>query len=231
MNLKPKAALGYLVGWVLIIAFVVLLSLIFSFLGTIICAALAGMMMGATRMPRLSSVAVSLIFPGVITGVLRLSHSELEDKQIIFLGILCLALYWVIYSVLFKLVSQEQASPARRRHQNQADAVVVGSANGSERPRMSAQLVPALLPRCEKKSGRLTLAALQGTWVARSESVAGQRTLVIAQENLLLTECDAQGPPHPVASATLKVVSDGSVLTLHPPDCADLCDVEEPVSI
>src|SRR5437763_1583738 len=115
MNLKPKAALGYLVGWISIIAFVVLLSLIFSFVGTIICAGAAGMMMGATRMPRLASAAVSLIFPGVVIGVLRLSGAELEDRQILFLGVLCFVLYWSLYAALFKVVSQERAFRATQQ--------------------------------------------------------------------------------------------------------------------
>ena len=44
-----KAALKHAAAWGIVVGFVSLLTIIFSFLGTLFCAALGGMMMGASK--------------------------------------------------------------------------------------------------------------------------------------------------------------------------------------
>src|ERR1035438_8644004 len=61
MNSMPLKSAVQNVGLCsVLVFFVVLLTLVFSFLGTIICAALAGMMMGATRPSRWLSVPTAM---------------------------------------------------------------------------------------------------------------------------------------------------------------------------
>ena len=66
-----RTAGGYLAAWGAIVCSVVLLSFLFTFLGTITCAVLIGMMMGAFKGAKWFSVSVSLVFPGVIFGMAR----------------------------------------------------------------------------------------------------------------------------------------------------------------
>jgi hypothetical protein len=77
------------------VLFVVLLSLLFTFLGTITCAVLAGMMMGAFKGAKWFSVSVSLVFPGVIFGMARGARVELTPQQIALLAVLCFGTFWV----------------------------------------------------------------------------------------------------------------------------------------
>ena len=48
---------------------------------------------------------------------------------------------------------------------------------------------------------------------------------------LLMVERDGHGEAQTLATATLQVVNNGSVLALRTPDFAALCETEEPVSI
>ena len=66
-----RTAGRYLGAWGAIVVGVILLSVIFTFLGTLTCAVLVGMMMGAVKGARWFSVLVSFIFPAVILGMVR----------------------------------------------------------------------------------------------------------------------------------------------------------------
>ena len=89
----------YLGAWAAIVMCVVLLSCLFTFLGTITCAVLIGMMMGAFKGARWFSVAVSLVFPGVIFGMVRGARVELTQQQVILLAAVCFGIFWVTYLV------------------------------------------------------------------------------------------------------------------------------------
>jgi hypothetical protein len=94
-----KTAGRYLGAWGTIVLCVILLSLLFTFLGTITCAVLAGMMMGAFKGAKWFSVSVSLVFPTVIFGMARGAKVELTPQQITLLAALCFGTYWVTYLV------------------------------------------------------------------------------------------------------------------------------------
>ena len=74
MSFQPiKTGLKYFSAWSLVALFVALLTIVFSFLGTLFCAALGGMMMGATRASLKMSLPFSLLCPGLLLAILRLS--------------------------------------------------------------------------------------------------------------------------------------------------------------
>src|SRR5215472_1145713 len=109
MNALPlKKTLQRIAGGIIITFFVVLLTLIFSFLGTIICAALAGMMLGAAKLPRWQVAAASLLFPSVIFGVLRTTGADLPLQKILMLSGMCLGTFWLIYLVVSMMISYER---------------------------------------------------------------------------------------------------------------------------
>ena len=87
------------------------LSVIFNILGTITCAVLAGMMMGAFKGAKWLSALVSMVFPGVFFGLVRTARVELTQQQVILLGALCFGTFWATY-----LVSASCSSSNRKRN-------------------------------------------------------------------------------------------------------------------
>jgi hypothetical protein len=219
MKANFKAVVGYAIGWCLTIGFVVLLTFIFSFLGTIICAALAGMMVGAARLGRWPSLALSLVFPGVISTVLGMSRADLAPRQIVGLSVLCCGIFWVIYAAVFALVSQEGKEQKQRaeraagsaigRTKDQSQRLGRDAGMGSQAYSRSVPGVPATSP-CRA----FTLDALQGKWRAEANGSKTDRcrTLEIEQDRMVLSMTDTSGEVF-VARAGLKVCA-GSLLTL-----------------
>ncbi len=212
MNARVKAVIGYAVGWTVIIFFVVLLTLIFSFVGTLICAALAGMMMGAARLPRWQSLTMSLVFPAVISTVLRVSRAELAGRQIVFLSVLCFVVFWAIYSAVYLLVGQEQsqrAADARRTTGGQCTRVA--------RPGGLRTSEEAGATRCSSRGdAALTLEDLEGKWLQQGSwrgNGAANRELEIADRTLVLRVLDARGQVRFKAKADVQL-EPGPVLAI-----------------
>ena|SRR5436190_11623553 len=206
MNLRPKAVAGYIIGWGIVIGFVVLLTMIFSFLGTIICAAVAGMMVGAARLPRWPSAGVSLICPGVIVAVLRLSRAELDDRQIIFLALLCFALYWLFYLGLFKLVSTEQVQCNADARSKAKTSLICSDGNHSGAIPCQAGTATLAHPA---EPAVLTLEAVQGTWIERVSRRYAQRPriLIIKEQTLVLSQVSDRGTMQTLGSGVFKVTA------------------------
>jgi hypothetical protein len=109
---RLKIAVTYLAGWGLAVFFVGLLSFIFSFLGTIFCAAVAGMMLGTTRQARSLAVPTSVIFPAVIFALLRGLKSDLPLGQVTELAVVCFGAFWLIFGLAVGLVACERKGAA-----------------------------------------------------------------------------------------------------------------------
>jgi hypothetical protein len=111
-----KGALQHLGGFAVAAFFVFLLSFTFSFLGTIFCAAVGGMMLGAVRGYRWQSIPVSLLFPGVILVLLKGMRTELGDRQVLLVALACFGIFWLTYGVaaaLFVVEGRGKAPSAR----------------------------------------------------------------------------------------------------------------------
>ncbi len=217
MNAKTlRTASGHVAGWCAIVSFVLLLTFIFSFLGTIFCAVLAGMMLGAMKPRRWHSVPISLLFPAAISLVLRAMKAELPEPQINLLSLLCLAAFWLAFFLAAVLVSAEQkartapaAGPAEPRP----------PAAPREPERVVERAAPArcLAARCEavppESADGLTLARLQGAWwwkAANGNGEAHEKVLEIKGHDLVLREVDGAGQVHWAAAGTVRLDGAGS---------------------
>ncbi len=210
MNATAKSVCGYVIGSGIVVCFIVLLTVIFSFVGTLICAALAGMMLGAAQLSRWPSLATSLVFPAVISVVLRVSKADLSGRQVLFLAVLCFGVFWVIYAAVWALVAQEQAKPkaatAARVHSlervgSRATAPILEPAVGQERdrPPVPSPGSPATKP--------LTLAILEGNWLCPpgSNGSTSHKAMEIHGDTMAVSLTDGNGGVHSVFKARLKL--------------------------
>lgn len=178
-----RTAGRYLGAWGAIVLCVVLLSLLFTFLGTITCAVLAGMMMGAFKGAKCFSVSVSLVFPAVIFGMARGAKVELSPHQITLLAVLCFGTFWVTYVVSAFVFFHEQKGkkPARRQVSELP-------------PEASAQSGP--VAATDHAPAELCLGQLQGSWVCEPSSPGEalcKKVLQIKDARLELRAIDASG--------------------------------------
>lgn len=180
----------YLGAWGAIVLGVVLLSFLFTFLGTITCAVLIGMMMGAFKGARWFSVAVSLVFPGVIFGMVRGARVELTQQQVILLAAVCFGIFWLTYLV---------------------SAVVFFCEQRGKKPCKP----PAPAPRHETLiatvPGRAScLEQLQGDWVCEDSNAGelfGRKVIRIKEAKLELKAIDPSGRITLLASGDLTLQS------------------------
>ena len=186
------AALKWVVLWSLLAAFTALLTLIFSFLGAIFCAALAGMMSGAIQHSRWHSLPLAAVFPGVLWLVLRVSKAELLPHQVHVLMVVCFATFWFTYALSWAVVAYErkgrqapgagsQPQPAR------GQALVLNRANGAAVTGCPSATV--CLPR-------LTLRNLQGQWrhhLGARQGPEHQEVIEIADNHLTLSAIGPDG--------------------------------------
>src|SRR5438105_3975761 len=146
MKIMPIIAVArYFGGWAIIVFFIALLTFIFSFLGTILCAVLAGMMFGAVRSVWWKTLAASAVFPGVLLGVLLASKTEMLSTQIMLLALLCFGTFWGTYWLALALFCYERKG------------------------QQSSAKVEAQAQRRSPAAG-LNLTVLQGNWSCRNGS-------------------------------------------------------------
>ncbi len=189
-----KTAGSYLLAWGAIVLSVILLTFLFTFLGTITCAVLIGMMLGAVKGPRWFSVSVSLVFPGVILGLVRSANVNLTQQQVLLLEALCFCAFWVTYLVSALVFFREQRAtqsslqaipgPPRAALATAGQAAATDGAPASE-------LAGCIMPRAAS-----CLKQLQGDWVCAASS-AGEprhkRIIQIKAAKLELKAIDASG--------------------------------------
>lgn len=188
MNDRPRVVIGYAVGWCIIVFFVVLLTVIFSFLGTFICAALAGMMMGGARFSRWHSLLASLVFPVVMAAVFGISRAALAETQVLLLALLSFGVFWATYAVTSPLGPKEAAA---KRAASRPDAT-------RKAPAAVDQATSTALAESEilQAVGELRLESLQGVWFAKApvqEPSERRKVLEIHNQKVVLSVLDANG--------------------------------------
>ena len=176
---RLKIAVTYLAGWGLAVFFVSLLSFIFSFLGTIFCAAIAGMMLGTTRQARVLALPTSLIFPGVIFALLRGMKSDLSPSQVTELAAVCFGAFWLIFGLAVGLVACERKG-------------------GPTPAGVSANRRPGTIAKTSNVTNASTgdgLGQLDGRWLeaAVSRLQASKRVLEIKRGQLELNQVERDG--------------------------------------
>ena len=177
---RLKIAVTYLAGWGLAVFFVTLLSFIFSFLGTIFCAAVAGMMLGATRQARVLAIPTSVIFPGVIFALLRGMKSDLPLGQVTELAGACFAAFWLIFGLAVGLVACERKG--------------VATPPGASANRRASAI--ARTPGVINPSMRADLRDLDGRWLEEAVAAklqASKKVLEIKRGQLELNQVERDG--------------------------------------
>ncbi len=209
MNLKPiKAAAQYAVGFAVAAGFVGLLTFIFSFLGTIFCAALTGMMLGATRCRIWKSFLCSLSFPGILLAVMRLAKSELPVPRLVLLSVLCLLAFWLTYPGAAALMALENKTKQR-----------VGAGSVATVPPVQESRTSSTDEAARTVAPELTIEQLQGLWAwesGQSVSTTPSKTLEFAENRITLTVCGADGRVSRTATAQIRIEGRRSVSLVRP---------------
>ena len=187
--------------------FVALLTLIFSFLGAILCAVLAGMMVGAARLPAWHTAVISLISPGVLFAMLRTSKADMSDAQVAILTAVCFSSFWLIYLMASALLRYEHKAT------KPASSSPMARANGrAEHRRPEKRInVPGVLNGAP--NGALTLEALQGQWRCRGPE-RQEKVLSIQREQLELIVANGQGRVSFATRAEIRLDGHTSLQTL-----------------
>lgn len=195
MSATPiRVAGSYLGAWVAIVCFVVLLSFTFTFLGTLSCAVLAGLMMGAFKGARWFAVSISLVFPGVILGMVRSARVELTQQQIILLAVVCFGVFWVTYLVSAVVLFCEQ--------RDRTSSKLPAPASQQEALALGGQVaVTGCTPAAEAPGAAVLvkesyLEELQGNWVCEASSASQppyKKMIQIEETKLELKAIDASG--------------------------------------
>jgi hypothetical protein len=209
MSFQPiKTALRYASAWSLVTAFMALLTIIFSFLGALFCAALGGMMMGATKASARLSVFYSLLCPGVLFGVMRSQKTELAQRQILVLVFICLAAFWAIYLLSVALMAQEQKVATSNGNPAPAEAPELPSAVTGLKHLSPGEPGPLGPGGAAITSLDLLSEALEGHWcgeVCDQDGRPQKRILEIKDGALILSTLDAEGQLCCCAQGRLKL--------------------------
>ena len=98
MNSSPVRELGRQAGiGLVLIVFASLVTFTFSFLGTILCAAIIGMMVGFSKKWKWQFILVSLLFPGLLLLSIYFvkSKSVMSHHASIELAAVCFGTFWI----------------------------------------------------------------------------------------------------------------------------------------
>ncbi len=197
MSLRPiKIAVQYLLGAVVIAFFVSLLTLIFSFLGTIFCAALAGMMLGALKNLRWQSLPFSFLFPAVIVGVLRVTKAELAASQILVLAFSAFGAFWLTYGAAAFLLAFERKNQPVRAVALAQEPVLRSIPAQPEIELNDSSLSAGCTAVLTRPEAELNLTALEGKWVFEAQTnhqACGEKVLEFKDHKLVLSVTEPGG--------------------------------------
>lgn len=107
-----KSAVKHLLGWGALAGGTVFFTLLFSFLGAISCAAMAGMMMGVSGRFRWQSMVTSMVFPSVVLGMTYWFKRDLFGPKLQLVAWMCWGSFWLVYVLTAGLIWMERGSRA-----------------------------------------------------------------------------------------------------------------------
>lgn len=192
---------------VVLIGVVILLTLLFNFLGTITCAALAGMMFGVGKQRRWQWSFVSLVFPAVIGSFLYFGESNMPLQQGILLSGICFGAFWVTFLLTI-------AAPYFERQYSSPPAGQAVTSKALESRRSSAQLnekatkPPAPASAEAKSSGQPKLDELWGMWsrdLTAGEPTRYRKVIEVTQSQLTLRILALDGEARFVCRSDVKL--------------------------
>src|ERR1041384_149577 len=182
-----KAAITQVGVWCLLVVVAALVTLLFSFLGTLSSAVLTGVMMGTIAHRRWHTIPVSLVFPGVVVAFMYLSKMELVGRQRVQLPVVCLAAFWVTYLLTRAMFSAELKKAASR-------------------PPAAPEAAPVA-------DGELKLEHLQGQWRCELVRLNGEtevKEIEIVESKLTLHVSDSEGRIRVRTQANVRLETSGS---------------------
>ena len=202
---------------------VALVTLLFTFLGTIAAAALVGMMAGATRKWRWQIILVSLVFPGVIAGFMHFTKTNLTAQQNIVLPLVCFGSFWLTYLLTCALGYFE-----KRETSAAESAGKLAARNEAARPATAADTVAEASVTAAALAGRPKplcdpdLAELQGTWSEETAGVngpSGRKVIEVVRDKLALSIVGLDGRAQAVWRGDVRLETLGPFKILKVLDC------------
>ena len=188
---------------------VTLVTLLFSFLGTILAAALVGMMIGCTRRWRWRFALVSLVFPASLLASMHFARGAVSLRDSLPLAAVCFAVFWGTCLIARGLVCLEARAP-------QSTRVAAAVDPGSE-----LTAVGQAGARAVKLSGKAamepSLAELQGTWLREGFTPDGRpckKVIQVVRQELALSMVDRTGKVRVLARGDLAVERLGAFKTV-----------------
>ena len=184
-----RIVLRQIILWCVLVAVVALLTLLFTILGTLTCAVLTGMMMAASDHRRWQTVPVSLVFPGVVIGMVETAKVELVGAQLLLLPSLCFGAFWMTYLSTRAIVRME------KRQSSRSNEKTIGQTG-----------TPAIQSMHSDAPRGLTLGELQGRWCYESlgpDGTSRRQIIEVIGDELHLSVLDPEGRLHRVAVGTV----------------------------
>jgi len=193
-----------------LVSSVLLVTLVFSFLGTIMCGAIVGMMAGSSRRWRWEYVLVALVFPGALLVSLYIAPSDLEFEKSLMLALVCLGSFWMTYLLTLGLTLLERpaVSVAQADHEHAGIPGAPSALPTKERAEGGEPRGNAAAAAGNSTPGEPELEEVQGTWVQEASKGGGrwcQPVLKLTREVLDLSRAEGDGP---VRSRTTVAVSE-----------------------
>ena len=213
-----------LVGLILV-GFVVLVTVVFSFAGTIMSCVMLGMMMGSLRSSVGTAVPVSALFPIVTVALLQYPIPAVSLSRALALAALCFAVFWVMYAstraMMFLESGGKSSSTQRARNleasvEHNSPEVSGGSAAETTSPLPTAAALP-LNMQCPADAA---LGQLQGRWIRQplagvgNHAAAGE-AIEIHQRTFLIHRKDAAGCLQACTAGSVTCEMLGPFRTLH----------------
>ena len=191
MNVSPVRELGRQAGIGFVLAvFVALVTFMFSFLGTILCAAMFGMMVGFVKKWKWQFILISFLFPALLLASFSVSKSksELLPHECYGLAAVGFGTFWVTYLAtrgLF-LLEGRTARPVAERISGQSRTV----------------------PTDELARPDLDIEDLHGAWLEDIQQRSGdrpRRMIRIHDQELTMSHVGEDGQSRTVARVRLQL--------------------------
>jgi len=187
-----KSGLVRLGGLGALAGLTVLLTMLFSILGNLTCAVIAGMILGSGRRWQWHAIPLSLVFPLVILSLSYYSKVDLPPRKVYLIALVSTAAFWSVLGMTFSLRFLESKNDPS------------SSAAAQQISRIDA---PPAAPT------EFKLTTLQGNWSCEGTSHEGlpqYKSLRIAEGEFVLTTRTSRGREREVARGEVSVDQAGA---------------------
>lgn len=210
ITLPIKVYLKWAGLWTLFVSVVVLFTVIFSFLGTISCAVIAGMAMAASRLWNWHVVGSSLVFPGVVLALAYFSKIDLVSKERLTVAAVCFGAFWGTFLLTFLLMQLERRDGGSPATKTPRSAASVGARDDKQwlagQREVAADSDTAM--NLEGRPAKLSLEELQGRWSCEGDAIddpSSRKMIEIAGDRLVLSVRKKDGSARVLGEGVVKL--------------------------